>query len=135
MKSNTYLVQVSTEQSAALLNVAVALSVPFPGRHFGDAPRRRYFIRHGLHAHGTDAAESKRRPGALDRLQAAYNRTIVIFMRRKPLAVALGSVAVIRGRSGFPGSFPGSSSLQPSAISSLIYLWMPQGYGASAGHQ
>ncbi|MGB7763280.1 MAG: efflux RND transporter permease subunit [Bryobacteraceae bacterium] len=108
------------------VTVAVALSVSFLVAILVTPLLCRFFIRQGLHAHGTDAAESKRRPGALDRLQAAYNRTIVIFMRRKPLAVALGSVAVIAGVALFlviPRQFFPSAERNQFVID----LWMPQG--------
>src|SRR5271157_2786123 len=76
------------------ITVAVALGVSFIVAVLLTPILCRFFIHKGLHDH---SAGGPRKTGALDRLQAAYNATIVFFMRRKALAVALGLVAVAAG--------------------------------------
>jgi multidrug efflux pump subunit AcrB/outer membrane protein TolC len=107
------------------VTVAVALSVSFIVAILLTPLLCRFFIRQGLHEHGSGPAVSQRR-GVLDRLQAIYNRTIVFFMHRKPLAAALGLVAVIAGVSLFlrlPQQFFPSAERNQFVID----LWMPQG--------
>ena len=108
------------------VTVTVALSVSFLVAILLTPLLCRFFIRQGLHAHGSGPAESRRRPGVLDRLQAGYNRTIAFFMRRKTLAVALGLAAVIAGVWLFlfipQQFFPLAERNQ-----FVIDLWMPQG--------
>jgi multidrug efflux pump subunit AcrB/outer membrane protein TolC len=108
------------------VTVAVALSVSFVVAVLLTPLLCRFFIRKGLHEHGSGPAESKRKPGMLDRLQAVYNRTIVFFMHRKPLAVALGLAAVIAGVSLYlviPQQFFPSAERNQFVID----VWMPQG--------
>jgi outer membrane protein TolC/preprotein translocase subunit SecF len=107
------------------LTVAVALSVSFLVAILLTPLLCRFFIRQGLHAHGSGPAEAKPRLGALDRLQTGYNRTIVFFMRRKPLAVALGLAAVVAGVALLlivPQQFFPSAERNQFVID----LWMPQ---------
>jgi multidrug efflux pump subunit AcrB/outer membrane protein TolC len=108
------------------VTVAVALSVSFLVAILLTPLLCRFFIKQGLHPHTSGPAESQQRRGVLDRLQAVYNRTIVFFMRRKPLAVALGLIAVIAGVSLYvlipQQFFPLAERNQ-----FVIDLWMPQG--------
>ncbi len=108
------------------VTVTVALSVSFLVAILLTPLLCRFFIRKGLHSHAPNAAETRQKITMLDRLQAGYNRTIVFFMRRKPLAVALGLVAVIAGGSLFaliPQQFFPSAERNQFVID----LWMPQG--------
>ena len=108
------------------VTVAVALSVSFLVAILLTPLLCRFFIRQGLHAHGSNAAEDKRKPGMLDLLQAVYNRTIEFFMRRKALAVALGLTAVIAGVALYllvPQQFFPSAERNQFVID----LWMPEG--------
>jgi len=107
------------------VTVAVALSVSFIVAVLLTPLLCRFFIRKGLHAHGSGPA-AERKPGMLDRLQALYNRTIGFFMHRKSLAVALGLGAVIAGVSLYlltPQQFFPSAERNQFVID----LWMPQG--------
>jgi outer membrane protein TolC/preprotein translocase subunit SecF len=108
------------------VTVTVALSVSFIVAVLLTPLLCRFFIRQGLHARSSDPAAVARRPGMLDRLQAVYNRTIVFFMHRKSLAVALGLAAVAAGVSLFllipQQFFPLAERNQ-----FVIDVWMPQG--------
>jgi len=113
------------------VTVAVALSASFAVAVLLTPLLCRFFIRQGLHSHDSSRAEAKRRPGALDLLQTGYNRTIVFFMHRKPLGVALGLAAVTAGVSLYlliPQQFFPSAERNQFVID----LWMPQGTRADA---
>jgi multidrug efflux pump subunit AcrB/outer membrane protein TolC len=108
------------------VTVAVALSVSFLVAVLLTPLLCRFFIRQGLHDRASGPAESKRKTTMLDRLQTVYNRTIVFFMHRKPLAVALGLAGVIGGVSLYrllPQQFFPSAERNQFVID----LWMPQG--------
>jgi multidrug efflux pump subunit AcrB len=83
--------------SALPITVAVALSVSFVVAILLTPLLCRAFIRQGLHAGQAAEGSGPKRTTMLDRLQTAYNWLIVFFMRRKPLAVALGLAAVAAG--------------------------------------
>jgi outer membrane protein TolC/preprotein translocase subunit SecF len=83
--------------SALPITVAVALCVSFVVAVLITPLLCRFFIRQGLHANQAEEGASPKKTTMLDRLQTAYNRTIVFFMRRKPLAVVLGLGAVVAG--------------------------------------
>ena len=108
------------------LTVAVALTVSFAVAVLVTPLLCRFFIRKGLHEHASHPAAAKRKRGVLDRLQASYNRTIVFFMRRKPLAVALGAAAVLGGAVLY---LVAPQQFFPSAERNqfVIDVWMPQG--------
>lgn len=102
------------------ITVAVALSVSFIVAVLVTPLLCRFFIRKGLHQ------EAAGRRGALDRLQAVYNRGIVFFMRRKALAVALGVAAVLGGVALYlavPQQFFPSAERNQFVID----VWEPQG--------
>jgi multidrug efflux pump subunit AcrB/outer membrane protein TolC len=108
------------------LTVAVALSVSFAVAVLVTPLLCRFFIRKGLHEHGSDPAAAKPKRGVLDRLQTGYNRTIVFFMRRKSLAAALGAAAVLGGAFLYltlPQQFFPSAERNQFVID----VWMPQG--------
>ena len=54
-----------------------------------------FFIHKGLH--NTEDHGAKKRRSPLELMQLAYNRVIVVAMRRKPVALAAGVIAVIAG--------------------------------------
>lgn len=83
--------------SALPITVAVALCVSFVVAILLTPLLCRFFIRQGLHANQAEEESGPKKSTMLDRLQTAYNRSIVFFMRRKPLAVVLGLVAVVAG--------------------------------------
>jgi multidrug efflux pump subunit AcrB len=83
--------------SALPITVAVALSVSFLVAILLTPLLCRFFIRQGLHANQAEPRPGQKKTSMLDRLQTAYNRSIVFFMRRKPLAFVLGLVAVAAG--------------------------------------
>ena len=108
------------------VTVAVALTVSFVVAILVTPLLCRFFIRQGLHAQGEGPGKSQRRPGALDLLQAGYNRTIAFFMRRKSLAAMLAVAAVASGVSLYlviPQQFFPSAERNQFVID----LWMPQG--------
>jgi multidrug efflux pump subunit AcrB/outer membrane protein TolC len=114
------------------VTVAVALSVSFVVAVLLTPLLCRFFIRRGLHDPGAENAPRKR--GVLDRLQSAYNKAIVLFMRRKELAVALGIVAVAAGVAMFafvPQQFFPSAERNQFVID----VWMPQGTRIEATDQ
>jgi outer membrane protein TolC/preprotein translocase subunit SecF len=116
------------------VTVAVALSASFLVAVLLTPLLCRFFIRQGLHVHGSGPAEPRRKPGMLDVLQAIYNRTIVFFMRRKPLAISLGLAAVIAGVSLYlviPQQFFPSAERNQFVID----LWMPQGMRIEATNE
>ena len=84
----------------------------------------RFFIKQGLHSH--DEEEKPKRFDPLGLMQRMYNRTIEIFMARKPLAVSVGVAAVIAGvvllRIVPEQFFPSAERNQ-----FVIDVWMPEG--------
>ena len=103
------------------VTVAVALGVSFIVAIVLTPLLCRFFIHKGLH----DPNEPHK-TGMLDRLQSVYNATIVIFMRRKFLAVALGVAAVVAGVALYavvPQQFFPSAERNQFVID----VWMPQG--------
>ena len=105
------------------ITVAVALSVSFVVAILLTPLLCRFFIRQGLRTAQAGPAPKR---GVLDRLQTIYNRTIVFFMRRKLLAMALGLVAIIAGLALY-ARLP--QQFFPSAERNqfVIDVWMPQG--------
>jgi multidrug efflux pump subunit AcrB len=83
--------------SALPITVAVALGVSFVVAILVTPLLCRFFIRQGLHRGQTELRPGQKRTSMLDRLQTAYNRSIVFSMRRKPLTVVLGLAAVAAG--------------------------------------
>jgi len=79
------------------ITVAVALCVSFVVAILLTPLLCRFFIRQGLHANRAGKQVGPKKISMLDRLQSAYNRLIVFFMRRKPLAAMLGIAAMAAG--------------------------------------
>jgi multidrug efflux pump subunit AcrB/outer membrane protein TolC len=113
--------------SALPITVSVALGVSFVVATLLTPLLCRFFIRQGLHQHGAeDVPAKKKKTSMLDRLQTVYNATIVFFMRRKPLAVVLGLVAVAGGvliLKIVPQQFFPSAERNQFVID----VWMPRG--------
>ena len=78
------------------LTVAIALATSFLVAMVLTPLLARFFIRKGLHNAET-AEQGKKRRSPLELLQVIYNRVIVLAMRRKPIALAAGVLAVIGG--------------------------------------
>ena len=83
--------------SALPVTVSVALSVSFVVATLVTPLLCRFFIHRGLRVNWAGEGAGAKKATVLDILQAGYNRTIVFFMKRKPLAVALGLTAVAGG--------------------------------------
>ncbi len=115
------------------VTVAVALGVSFVVAVLLTPLLCRFFIRRGLHEQAAPENAPQRR-GVLDRLQSAYNSVIVLFMRRKALAAALGVFAVAAGAAMFafvPQQFFPSAERNQFVID----VWMPQGTRIEATDQ
>jgi multidrug efflux pump subunit AcrB/outer membrane protein TolC len=78
------------------LTVAIALSTSFLVGMLLTPMLSQFFIRQGLH-HAEEATNKKRRRSPLEIMQSVYNRVIVVAMRWKTAAVALGVFAVAAG--------------------------------------
>jgi multidrug efflux pump subunit AcrB/outer membrane protein TolC len=78
------------------LTVAIALITSFLVAMVLTPLLARLFIRKGLHNAET-AEQGKKHRSPLELLQVIYNRVIVLAMRRKPIALAAGVLAVIGG--------------------------------------
>ncbi len=105
------------------VTVAVALSVSFVVAILLTPLLCRFFIHKGLHSHDS---QERQKTSMLDRLQLAYNRTIVFCMGRKAVAVALGIGAIFGGAVLFrvvPQQFFPSAERNQFVID----VWMPQG--------
>ena len=89
----------------------------------------RFFIRKGLH--NAEAAEEKKRRSPLELMQSIYNRVIVLAMRRKPVALAAGVLAVIAGAfvlQHIPQRFfPFAERDQ-----FVVDVWLPEGWKVEA---
>jgi multidrug efflux pump subunit AcrB/outer membrane protein TolC len=113
--------------SALPLTVTIALSVSFIVAVMLTPILCRFFVRKGLHDHDTNKEEiQKKHLSILDRLQYAYGKAINFLMARKPMAVALGVVAVIIGVLLFqlvPRQFFPSAERNQF----IIDVWMRQG--------
>lgn len=107
------------------ITVAVALSVSFVVAILLTPLLCRFFIRQGLGANRAGEQPGRKKTSMLDRLQAAYNLLIVFFMRRKPLAVLLGLMALAAGILMFkivPQQFFPSAERNQFVID----VWMPR---------
>ena len=112
--------------SALPITVTVALSASFVVAILLTPLLCRFFIRRGLRANQAEEGSGRKRTSMLDRLQAAYNRSIVFFMRRKPVAVVLGLAAVAAGiltLKILPQQFFPSAERNQFVID----VWMPPG--------
>jgi len=78
------------------LTVAIALSTSFLVGMLLTPMLSQFFIRQGLH-HAEEATDKKRRRSPLEIMQSIYNRVIVVAMRWKTAAIALGVFAVAAG--------------------------------------
>jgi multidrug efflux pump subunit AcrB/outer membrane protein TolC len=78
------------------LTVAIALVTSFLVAMVLTPLLARYFIRKGL-LNAETAEQGKKHRSPLELLQVIYNRVIVLAMRRKPIALAAGVLAVIGG--------------------------------------
>jgi multidrug efflux pump subunit AcrB len=108
------------------ITVVVALGVSFVVAILVTPLLCRFFIRQGLHTNQTGERSGPKKNTMLDRLQTAYNGLITFFMRRKPLAVALGLVAVVGGvlmLQIVPQQFFPSAERNQFVID----VWMPRG--------
>jgi multidrug efflux pump subunit AcrB len=107
------------------ITVAVALGVSFVVAILLTPLLCRSFIRQGLHANQPGKHPGPKMTSMLDRLQVTYNRLIVFFMRRKPLAAFLGVIAVAAGILMFkivPRQFFPSAERNQFVID----VWMPR---------
>jgi multidrug efflux pump subunit AcrB/outer membrane protein TolC len=77
------------------LTVAIALVTSFLVAMVLTPLLARFFIRKGLH--NEEATEEKKRRSPLEWMQWIYNRGIVVAMKRKPLAIGAGVLAVVAG--------------------------------------
>jgi multidrug efflux pump subunit AcrB/outer membrane protein TolC len=112
------------------LTVAIALATSFLVAMVLTPLLARFFIRKGLH--NAEAAEQgKKRRSPLELLQVIYNRVIVLAMRRKPIALAAGVLAVIGGaltlRHIPQRFFPFAERDQ-----FVVDLWLPEGWKVEA---
>lgn len=103
--------------------VAVSLSVSFVVAMLLTPLLCRFFIRKGLHDHS--AGERQHRT-VLDRMQSAYNRTIVVAMRHKSVTVLCGAASVAVALviiAHLPQRFFPTAE-RPQFV---IDLWLPEG--------
>jgi multidrug efflux pump subunit AcrB/outer membrane protein TolC len=112
------------------LTVAIALITSFLVAMVLTPLLARFFIRKGLH--NAEAAEAgKKRRSPLELMQVIYNRVIVLAMRRKPIALAAGVLAVIGGvltLQHIPQRFfPFAERDQ-----FVVDLWLPEGWKVEA---
>lgn len=106
------------------ITVAVALSISFLVAILFTPILCRFFIKKGLHT--GEQETQKKKFSLLDGLQVVYNRTIVFFMKRKILAMALGMAAIVSGVLLFKAV---PEQFFPSAERNqfVIDVWMPEG--------
>ena len=111
------------------LTVAIALSTSFIVAMLLTPMLSQFFIRKGLH--NPEAGSRKKRRGPLEIMQAIYNRVIVVGMRWKPVAIALGILAVVAGAlvlKHLPQRFfPFAERDQ-----FVIDVWLPEGWKVEA---
>jgi multidrug efflux pump subunit AcrB/outer membrane protein TolC len=112
------------------LTVAIALATSFLVAMVLTPLLARFFIRKGLHNAET-AEQGKKRRSPLELLQVIYNRVIVLAMRRKPIALAAGVLAVIGGAltlQHIPQRFfPFAERDQ-----FVVDVWLPEGWKVEA---
>ena len=77
------------------LTVAIALSTSFLVGMLLTPMLSQFFIKQGLHTH--EAGTEKKRHSPLEVMQSIYNRVIVVAMRWKTAAIALGITAIAAG--------------------------------------
>jgi multidrug efflux pump subunit AcrB/outer membrane protein TolC len=106
------------------ITVASALSVSFIVAILLTPILCRFFIRKGLHDAQVEPAKKKR--DFLDVLQAVYNRSILVLMKRRALALVFGAGAVVAGV--LLGRFI-PQQFFPSAERNqfVVDVWMPEG--------
>ena len=111
------------------LTVAIALATSFIVAMLLTPLLSQFFIRHGLHQ--PEGATKKKRRSPLEIMQTIYNRVIVVAMRWKAAAVALGVVAVAAGTfvlHRIPERFfPFAERDQ-----FVIDVWLPEGWKVEA---
>ncbi|MBV9743320.1 MAG: efflux RND transporter permease subunit, partial [Acidobacteriia bacterium] len=78
------------------LTVAIALLTSFIVGMLLTPLLSQFFIKQGLH-HADGAMDKKRRRSPLEIMQLIYNRVIIVAMKAKPVAVALGVMAIAVG--------------------------------------
>jgi multidrug efflux pump subunit AcrB len=112
------------------LTVAIALVTSFLVAMVLTPLLARFFIRKGLHNEETPEQGKKRR-SPLELMQVIYNRVIILAMRRKPIALAAGVVAVIGGAltlQHIPQRFfPFAERDQ-----FVVDVWLPEGWKVEA---
>jgi multidrug efflux pump subunit AcrB/outer membrane protein TolC len=112
------------------LTVAIALVTSFLVAMVLTPLLARFFIRKGLHNAET-AERGKKRRSPLELLQVIYNRAIGLAMRRKPIALAAGVLAVIGGAltlQHIPQRFfPFAERDQ-----FVVDVWLPEGWKVEA---
>src|ERR1700733_7388784 len=117
--------------SALPLTVAIALATSFIVAMLLTPLLARFFIRKGLHNAEAAAEQGKKHRSPLELLQVIYNRVIVLAMRRKPIALAAGVLAVIGGAltlQHIPQRFfPFAERDQ-----FVVDLWLPEGWKVEA---
>jgi multidrug efflux pump subunit AcrB/outer membrane protein TolC len=116
------------------LTVAIALATSFLVAMLLTPLLARFFIRKGLHnAEAPEAgkARGKKRRSPLELMQAIYNRLIVLAMKRKPIALAAGVLAVIGGVATLQHIpqrfFPFAERDQ-----FVVDVWLPEGWKVEA---
>ena len=111
------------------LTVAIALSTSFLVGMLLTPMLSQFFIKQGLHTH--EAATEKKRRSPLEMMQSIYNRVIVVAMRWKTAAIALGILAVAAGAfvlHRLPERFfPFAERDQ-----FVIDVWLPEGWKVEA---
>lgn len=107
------------------LTVAIALAVSFIVAMFLTPIMCRFFIKKGLHSEDGDQAK-KKKFSLLDWLQGWYNKAILFFLARKPLALLIGVCGFAAGI--FLFSFV-HQQFFPSAERNqfVVDVWTPQG--------